>query len=57
MVSLNNTKWAYNVIQNKQFMYNTYYYMDVKGAKGLVTSAVTRTGHSNNCVILTKHLG
>ncbi len=55
MVSLNNTK--HNVIQNKQFMYNTYYYMDVKSAKGLVTSAVTRTGHSNNCVILTKHLG
>ncbi len=39
-----------NVIQNKQCMYIIYYY------KGLVIAAVTLTGRSNPCLILTKHL-
>ncbi len=53
MVSLNNTVKIHNVIQNKQF---TLLQMPAKGAKGLVIAAVTLTGRSNPCLILTKHL-
>ncbi len=56
MVSLNNTVKIHNVIQNNPFMYITMLLqMPAMGAKRLVIAAVTLTGRSYPCLILTKH--